>query len=90
MTQLDIPTAAARLAELVAAAAAGEEVVIADGAGRPVARLVSAAGPVVVPDAVDQGDNTRDRVLGMFVGQVQMSDDFQAPLTDLELRSLGL
>jgi prevent-host-death family protein len=74
MTQLDIPTAAVRLADLVARAVAGEDVVIADAAGRPVARLVPVA------------DNPRRSVHGMYEGQIWMSDDFTAPLTDDELK----
>ncbi len=67
MTQLDIPTAAARLGELIAAAAAGEEVVIADAAGRPVARLVAAAA-------------AGTRQFGTFQGRATVADDFDDPL----------
>ena len=83
MTQLDIPTAAARLADLVAAAAAGEEVVIADAAGRPVARLVP-AGPG------QAAENPRLAIHGMFAGQIHMTDDCFDPLTDEELKDWGL
>jgi antitoxin (DNA-binding transcriptional repressor) of toxin-antitoxin stability system len=95
MTQLDIPTAAARLADLVAAAAAGEEVVIADAAGRPVARLVAAN-----PDGslagrppgwtAEQFAAARARGYGTYAGQVWMSEDCFDPLTDEELKDWGI
>ena len=95
MTQLDIPTAAARLADLIAAAAAGEDVVIADAAGRPVARLVAAApaSPAVVRPP--EWSNTelsaaRARGFGAFAGRVWMSDDCFDPMTDEELKEWGL
>lgn len=94
MTQLDIPTAAARLADLVAAAAAGEEVVITDDAGRR-ARLVAAdphvATPYRPPEWTDeQFAAAHARGYGMYAGQVWMSDDCWDPLTDEELKDWGL
>ena len=74
---LEIADAKSRLDELLARARAGEEIVLADG-GKPVVKLVPAE------------DNPRARVAGMFKGQVWMADDFSAPLTDQELRDLGL
>jgi prevent-host-death family protein len=83
MTQLDIHEAGVRLADLIARARAGEEVMIAD-AGRPVARLV----PVKTEDEKDE--NSRLKMLGMFEGQIWMSDDCFDPLTDEELEEWGL
>jgi hypothetical protein len=36
------------------------------------------------------GENPRVRALGMYKGQVWMSEDFNAPLTDDELKEWGL
>ncbi|MGB7158572.1 MAG: type II toxin-antitoxin system prevent-host-death family antitoxin [Tepidisphaeraceae bacterium] len=77
MTQLDVQEAAPKLADLVARARAGEEVVISQE-GKPAVRLVPAE------------ENPRERVFGMFKGKIWMSDDFQAPLTDEELKDCGL
>ena len=76
-SQLEISDAKTRLDELLARANAGEEIVLVEQ-GKPIARLISAE------------DNPRRRALGMFKGKVWMSDDFQAPLTDNELKDLGL
>lgn len=76
-TQLDVAEAKDRWDELLARARGGEEIVLADQ-GKPVAKLVPAA------------DNPRRQGAGMFKGQVWMSDDFQAPLTDEELKEWGL
>lgn len=59
------------LSRLVERALAGEEVVIAR-AGVPVVRLVPVA-------------REGKRKLGQWAGQVEMADDFDAPLTDEEL-----
>ena len=59
------------LSKLVEAAERGEEVIIAR-AGSPVVRLV----PII------QGQK---RTLGAWKGQVQMSEDFNAPLSEDEL-----
>lgn len=75
--QLDIIDAKARMDELLDRASAGEEIVLSKD-GKPVVRLSPAA------------DNPRARVFGMFKGQVWMSDDFAAPLTDEELKDWGL
>ena len=75
--QLDIAEAKDRLDELLARARSGEEIILAD-AGKPVVKLVPAE------------DNPRARVAGMFKGQVWMSDDFQSPLTEEELKDWGL
>ncbi|MBI2376235.1 MAG: type II toxin-antitoxin system prevent-host-death family antitoxin [Deltaproteobacteria bacterium] len=62
--------AKSRLSQLVEAAEAGEEIVLAR-AGKPVVRLV----PVV----------REPRRLGRWKGKVRMTDDFDAPLPDEEL-----
>ncbi len=77
MTQMDVQEAGGKLADLVARARAGEEIVISQE-GKPAVRLVPAE------------DNPRERVFGMFKGKIWMSDDFQAPLTDDELKEWGL
>ena len=96
MTQLDIPTAAARLADLVAAAAAGEDVVIADAAGRPVARLVAAEvprpdTPYRPPEWTDeQFAAAKARGYGALAGRHWESADCWDPMTDAELAEWGL
>jgi prevent-host-death family protein len=70
MTQVNIYEAKTRLSQLVEAAAAGDEVVIAK-AGRPMVRLV----PVVAAAGVR-------RPFGLFRGQLYIADDFDAPLPD--------
>lgn len=77
MTQLDVREAGLKLVDLIARARAGEEVVIAED-GKPVARLVRA------------DENPRHKGHGMFKGQIWMADDFNAPLTDEELKEWGL
>ncbi|HWE94678.1 MAG TPA: type II toxin-antitoxin system prevent-host-death family antitoxin [Tepidisphaeraceae bacterium] len=74
---MEVAEAKSRVDELLARATAGEEIVIVDH-GKPVARL----GPAE--------DNPRRRARGMFKGQIWMSDDFNAPLTDDELKEWGL
>ena len=75
--QLELAQAKGRFDELLNRARAGEEIVFLDG-GQPVVKLVPAQ------------DNPRARVAGMFKGQIWMSDDFSAPLTDEELKDWGL
>jgi prevent-host-death family protein len=75
--QLDIAEAKLRWDELLARARSGEEILLAEG-GKPVVKLVPA------------DENPRARAFGMFEGKVWMSDDFQAPLTDEELKDWGL
>ena len=70
MTQVNLYDAKTRLSQLVDAAAAGEEVVIAK-AGRPMVRLVP----------IDSTAATR-RPFGMFRGQFHVANDFDAPLPD--------
>jgi prevent-host-death family protein len=77
MTQLDVKEASGKLTDLLARARAGEEVVIVED-GKPAVRLVAA----------DQSPRRKGQ--GMFKGQVWMSDDFSAPLTDEELKEWGL
>lgn len=59
-----------RLVEQAAAGEAGEEIVIAK-AGKPLARLVPYAPPSREP-----------RQLGMFNGEINIPEDFDAPLTE--------
>jgi len=68
---VDMHEAKTELSRLVERALAGEEVVIAR-AGVPVVRLVPVA-------------REGKRKLGQWAGQVEMADDFDAPLTDEEL-----
>ena len=70
MTQLDIHEAGPQLADLVSRAQAGEEIVIARN-GKPIAKL----GPV----------ESKPRIFGEFEGKIEMTDDFNAPLTEAEL-----
>jgi prevent-host-death family protein len=75
ISQLEIAEAKARLDELLARTRAGEEIVLADQ-GVPVVRLV----PV---ESVSQDE---ERGFGMYKGKIWMSDDFDAPLPEEELR----
>lgn len=77
MTQLEVIDAKDRFAELLARARAGEEIVLAEG-GKPVARL----GPAP--------ESPRRKGFGMFKGQIWISEDFNAPLTEEELKEWGL
>lgn len=63
MTQVNLHEAKTHLSRLVDRAAAGEEIVIARS-GRPVARLVSL------------GEKPSPRRLGLYHGQIGVSDDF--------------
>jgi prevent-host-death family protein len=80
MTQLDIREAGEKLADLIARARAGEEVIISE-TGKPDVRLV----PVSAPE-----ENPRRKGAGMYKGQVWIAEDFDAPLTDEELKEWGL
>ncbi len=66
--------AKARLSELVAAAEGGEEVIIPRN-GAPAVRLVA----VVVEHAPVP--------LGMLAGEIELAEDFDAPLSDFEPHS---
>ena len=70
MTTVNMHAAKTHLSRLVEKAAAGEEIIIAK-AGVPVARL-TALKPAT----------PKKRVLGMFKGQLNVPDDFDAPLPD--------
>jgi antitoxin (DNA-binding transcriptional repressor) of toxin-antitoxin stability system len=67
-TTIDIRDLPARLDEALAAAAAGQEVVLLDGT-TPRARLVPYAGPA-------------ERVAGLHAGAIRPAPDFDAPLPD--------
>lgn len=66
-TVVNMHEAKTQLSKLVAKAMSGEEVIFAKN-GKPLARLV----PVDLPG--------RKRPLGSYAGQIQISDDFNAPL----------
>ncbi len=72
MAQVNVARAKATLSELIQRAEAGEEVIIAR-AGRPAVRLVP----------VERSASRRK--FGQYVGQIRMTDDFDAPLDDAEL-----
>lgn len=76
MTTVNIYDAKARLSALIAEAEAGGDVVIAR-AGQPVVRLVR-----IETDA-------EPRVPGRSKGRIDMSDDFDSPLSDLEVAIYG-
>ncbi len=69
MRKIDIEDAKTRIGELIEAAAAGEEFIIAK-AGKPVARLCPS------------GEKARPRKPGCLKGKFRMSADFDAPLPD--------
>ncbi len=69
MTVINIHAAKTNLSRLVDQAAAGEEIVIAR-AGKPVARLVSLES------------KPPKRILGLYKGQLKITQDFDAPLPD--------
>ncbi len=69
MKIVNVHEAKTHLSRLLAAVAAGEEVIIAK-AGKPVARLVPVAAPAGA------------RVLGMDRGRGWIADDFDAPLPE--------
>ena len=71
MQSVNIHAAKTQLSRLVEQAAAGEEIIIAR-AGRPLAKLVPLSGAAA----------GQKRVLGVLSGQLQVPDDFDAPLPD--------
>lgn len=76
MQTVNIHEAKTNLSRLVEEVAAGEEVIIAK-AGKPMARLVPlAAAP-------------KKRRLGLFKGQLNVPDDFDAPLPEEVLALFG-
>jgi prevent-host-death family protein len=70
VTRLDIHEAGERLADLIARARAGEEVIISEN-GKPEVRLVP------VPKVAE---TSREKVSSMNEGQVWMADDFDDPM----------
>lgn len=66
---IELSEAQSQLAELVAQAASGTEIVLTEGS-TPLARLVAMAKPVL------------RRVPGLHPGSMEASDDFDAPLPD--------
>jgi len=77
MKTINIHQAKTHLSRLVEEAAEGEEIIIAK-AGKPRARLVRC-----------QRLGKR-RVLGRLKGQIEISEDFDAPLPDDVLRAFGM
>lgn len=73
MSTLDIHDPAATLLDAVERVRRGEEITLAD-AGRPVAKLV----------AIESSQ--RRPVFGALTGLIEMSEDFNAPLPENELR----
>ena len=73
MYQINIHQAKTHLSKLVEEAAQGEEIIIAK-AGKPMAKLVALEQTVQQP-----------RKPGNLKGQIWMSDDFDAPMSDEEL-----
>jgi len=80
-TQIEVDEAKGRLDELLARAKAGEEIVLAEQ-GKPVVKLTSAADV----GATDLDAEAAARGYGMYKGKIWMSDDFNAPLPEDELR----
>lgn len=76
MLTINIHEAKTHLSRFVERAAAGEEIIIAK-AGKPVAKLV----PL-------QSTPSR-RNLGIFKGQLNVPDDFDAPLSDEAIALFG-
>ena len=73
MTVVNLHAAKTHLSRLVDAASNGEEIIIAK-AGKPIAKLV----------ALDQ--RREQRVLGVLAGELEIPDDFDAPLPEEILR----
>lgn len=81
-TRVNLYDAKTQLSSLVERAAKGEEIVIAKS-GRPVARLTG------LPTE-DQAAQSEPRPLGQnLLGITYIADDFDAPLSDEELRDFG-
>lgn len=76
MLTVNVHQAKTQLSKLIARVEGGEEVVIAR-AGRAVVRMV----PERAPEA--------RRVPGALRGELQMTDEFEAPLSDEELTAWG-
>jgi prevent-host-death family protein len=76
MQTVNIHAAKTHLSKLLEAVAGGEEIIIAR-AGRPVARLM----PLASPSA------PTERRLGLLEGQLNVPDDFDAPLPEEVLRA---
>ena len=76
MKTVNMHQAKTHLSRLVEEAAEGTEIIIAK-AGKPRARLVACAPA------------RKQRVLGRSKGKIWISDDFDAPLSDEELRLWG-
>lgn len=72
MQTINIHEAKTHLSRLLEQVAVGEEIVIAK-AGKPIARLV----PLEAPQ--------KKRQLGLLKGKLNVPDNFDAPLTDVEL-----
>ena len=70
MIQVNVHEAKTQLSRLIERALAGEEVIIAR-AGEPVVRLMPVSGPA-------------PRVWGQDRGLIELSPDFDAPLTEQE------
>lgn len=80
-TQINLYEAKTQLSSLVERAAKGEEIVIAK-AGKPMARLVSAEGEQKTQPRRTSGQN--------FLGITYMAEDWDAPLSEEELKEWGL
>ena len=78
MKTVNMHQAKTHLSRLVEEAAEGTEIVIAK-AGKPRARLVACAPA-----------HKKPREFGWLKGQIWISDDFDAPLSDEELRLWGM
>lgn len=76
MFTINIHEAKTHLSRFVERAAAGEEIIIAK-AGKPVAKLVPLQSTLV------------RRNLGIFKGQLNVPDDFDAPLSDEVIALFG-
>jgi prevent-host-death family protein len=83
MTTVNISQAKMHLSRLVEEAAEGTEIIIAK-AGKPRARLISCE------QAHAPRKLGKPRKLGWLKGKIWISDDFDAPLPDNELRLLGM
>ena len=75
--QVNVHEAKTKLSQLLAEVEGGREVIVARN-GKPVARLVPLADPV-----------KKAFRLGSLKGQIWMSPDFDAPLSDEELKAWG-
>lgn len=76
MRKVNIYEAKTHFSELVEAASAGEEIIIAR-AGKPMARLCAL------------GEKARPRKAGCLKGKFSVSEDFDAPLPDDLLEAFG-